>query len=168
MTPSTIEIIDSPVDDTCTLKTKLLKFFTITYLILCQCVGHVLNVVAIAMRGGLVSPLRHIWTHYYPRVAFGEVGVIMPHSSLSFIINTLLALVEIKTQCLPGFPFQTHPHIVMLSVTCLMMYVLAFVVELVVLAVGLDHAFVYVIIANLGKIGSLCTLVAALASLLYM
>ncbi|KAL8238755.1 hypothetical protein R6Q59_015322 [Mikania micrantha] len=167
MTPFTIEI-DSPAVDTCTLKTKLLNFFTITYLILCQCVGHVFNVVAIAMRGGLVSPLRHIWTHYYPRVAFGEAGVIMPHSSLTFIINTLLALVAIKTQCLSGFPFQTHPHIVILSITCIMMYGLASVVELIVLAVGLDRASVYAIIAHLGKIGSLCTLVASLASLLYM
>ncbi|KAL8238752.1 hypothetical protein R6Q59_015319 [Mikania micrantha] len=167
MTPFTIEI-DSPVDDTCTLKTKLLNFFTITYLILCQCVGHVLNVAAIAMRGGIVLPLHQIWTRFNPQVAFGEARVIMPHSSLSFIINTLLALVAIKTQCLPGFPFQTHPHIVMLSVTCIMMYGLASVVELIVLAVGYDRASVYAIIAYLGKNGSLCTLVASLASLLYM
>ncbi|KAD6453434.1 hypothetical protein E3N88_08139 [Mikania micrantha] len=167
MTPFTIEI-NSPVIDTPTLKTKLLNFLTTIYLILCQCIGHVLNAAAIAMRGGIVLPLHQIWTRFNPQVAFGEAGIIMPHSSLTFIINTLLALVAIKTQCLPGFPFQTHPHIVILSVTCIMMYCLASVVELIVLAVGLDRASVYAIIAHLGKTGSLCTLVASLASLLCM
>ncbi|KAL8228605.1 hypothetical protein R6Q59_000002 [Mikania micrantha] len=106
--------------------------------------------------------------HYYPQVAFVEASVIMPHSTLSFIINGLLALVEIKTQCLPGFPFQTHPHIIMLSVTSLMMFGLASVAELIVLAVGLDRTSVYAIIARLGKIGSLCALVASLVSLFYI
>ncbi|KAL8210133.1 hypothetical protein R6Q57_006865 [Mikania cordata] len=160
--------IDNPVVDTCPTKTKLLKFVTTAYLMLFQCIGHVLNVVAISIYGGLVSPLCHLWAHYYPQVAFVEAGVIMPHSTLSFIINGLLALVEIKTQCLPGFPFQTHPHIIMLSVTSLMVYGLASVAELIVLAVGLDHISVYAIIACLGKIVSLCTLVASLVSLFYI
>ncbi|MFS7924254.1 hypothetical protein Hanom_Chr03g00270461 [Helianthus anomalus] len=133
-------------------KTNIFTFFTVAYLF---------------QRMGLVVPLRHLWAHYYPRVAYGEEGVVTPHSTLGFIINALLGLVEIKSQCLHGFPFQTHPHSIMFSVTSLLMYGLASAAELVICGAGVDRSSIYAILAHLGKIGSLCILVASLASLFY-
>ncbi|KAL8263742.1 hypothetical protein R6Q59_021872 [Mikania micrantha] len=117
----------------------------------------------------LAEPLRRHWTHYYPLVAFGEGGVIMPHSTLAFIINALLAFTEIKSQGQPGFPFVTHPQLTKFSVTSLLLYGLASAAELVVSAAGLDPTTsIYSIIARLGRISSLCILVASLACLFYL
>ncbi|MFS7927713.1 hypothetical protein Hanom_Chr04g00312321 [Helianthus anomalus] len=92
----------------------------------------------------------------------------MPHSSLSFIVNVLLALADMKSQSLSGFPFQTHPLTVTVSVASLLMYGLASGAELVVSAVGLDPTSVYAIIAHLKKkIVSFFILVTYLASLFY-
>ncbi|KAL8263741.1 hypothetical protein R6Q59_021871 [Mikania micrantha] len=141
-------VIDAPL----AAKTSILSIFSTTYL------SHIYSQAA--MLGGL-------WAHYYPRAAFGEEGVVMPHSTLGFIISTLLAFVQIKSQGLPGFPFQTHPQLIMFSVTSLLIYGLASVAELVISAAGVDRSSVYAITAHLGKIGSLCILVASLASLFY-
>ncbi|KAK1430528.1 hypothetical protein QVD17_13337 [Tagetes erecta] len=145
-------------------KTKIFTFFTIAYLF--QCMGHIYTLAAIPRC--LVAPVRHAWACYYPRVAFGEEGVVMPHSTFGFIINALLAFAEIKSQGRPGFPFQTHPQVIMFSVTSLLMYGLASAVELVVFAAGVDRRSVYAVVSHLGKIGSLCVLVASLASLFYI
>ncbi|KAK1430531.1 hypothetical protein QVD17_13340 [Tagetes erecta] len=144
-------------------KTKIFTFFTIAYLL--QCMGHIYRRATIPR--GVVAPIRHAWACYYPRVAFGEQGVVMPHSTFGFIINALLAFVEIKSQGRPGFPFQTHSHVIMFSVTSLLMYGLASAVELVVFAVGVDRRSVYAVVAHLGKICCLCVLVVSLASLFY-
>ncbi|MFS7927709.1 hypothetical protein Hanom_Chr04g00312281 [Helianthus anomalus] len=90
----------------------------------------------------------------------------MPHSALGFIINALLALAEIKSQGqgAPGFLFRTHPRAIMVFVNGLLMYGLASAAELV----GLDPNSVYAIAVHLGKLFSLCILVASLASLFYI
>ncbi|MFS7927682.1 hypothetical protein Hanom_Chr04g00311971 [Helianthus anomalus] len=149
---------------------KLCTFFTAAYLIVFECIRHIFTVASIALHGRLVAPLRHLWAHYYRQVVFGGEGVAMPHSALAFIINALLALAEIKSQGLPGFPFQTHPLLIMFSVTCLLIYGLASAAELVVssAAGGLDPTSVYAVTAHLAKIGSLLILVASLASLFYI
>ncbi|MFS8015267.1 hypothetical protein Hanom_Chr15g01354401 [Helianthus anomalus] len=161
MIRSTTQIV-IPVADPQPASIKLGTIFTATYLVLFQCIGHVFTVASTALHGGLVAPLRHLWGHYYRRVVFGGQGVVMPRSALSFIIIALLALAEIKSQ------FQTHPQAIMFSVNSLLMYGLACAVELVVSAAGLDPTSVYAIIAHLGKVGSLCILVASLASLFYL
>ncbi|KAK1419047.1 hypothetical protein QVD17_28203 [Tagetes erecta] len=120
------------------------------------------------MSHGLVTPLCYLWAAYYPRVAFGQEGVIMPHSALGFITNALLVLTDIKSQSVPGFPFDSHPVSIMLSVTSLLMYGLASVGEVGVSVAGLDHTSVYAVITHLGKIVSLCMLVGSLASLFYV
>ncbi|MFS7927672.1 hypothetical protein Hanom_Chr04g00311871 [Helianthus anomalus] len=103
--------------------------------------------------------LRSVRLQAYRQVAFGGEGVAMPHSAMGFIINVLLALAEIKSQGAPGFPFRTHPQAIMVSVTGLLMYGLASAAELV----GLDPTSVYAIAVYLGKLFSLCILVASLA-----
>ncbi|MFS7927680.1 hypothetical protein Hanom_Chr04g00311951 [Helianthus anomalus] len=100
-------------------------------------------------------PLRHLWAHYYRPVVFGGEGVAMPHSALSFIIKALIAFVAIKSQCFPGFPFRTHPILIMFSVTSLVIYGLASAAELVVPSAGLDPTSVYAVTTHLGKIVSL-------------
>lgn len=139
------------------------RLFTAAWLF--QCLDRIYNLAAIL--GGLPEALRLIWANYDPQVVFGEEGVIMPPSALTFIINALLAFVEIKSQGQPGFPFQTHPHTIMVSITGLLIYGLASAVELVVSSLGLDHTSVYAIIARLGRISALCILTASLASLFY-
>lgn len=120
-----------------------------------------------AIRGGLVDPLHHLWINYYPRLPFGEERVVMPRSALTFIITVLLAFVEIKSQGMSGFPFLSHPHTIMVSITSLLMYGLASAAELVVSAAGLDPTSVYAIIARSGRIICLCMLVASLTCLFY-
>lgn len=151
--PST-NVIDTPIADP--HPKKVLVFITTVCLILFQLVSHIFTIAVLAIR------------EYYPRVAFGEAGVVMPYSTLNFIINALLAFIEIKAQDMPGFPFQTHPHAIMCSVTSLLMYGLATVAELVVSTAGLDRTSIYAIVVHLAKIGSLCILVASLASLFYI
>ncbi|KAK1430526.1 hypothetical protein QVD17_13334 [Tagetes erecta] len=158
---STTNINHIPVDNI--PQTNLQTFFATAYFIFFQCIAYIA-----AIRGdGLVTPARHLWARYYPLVAFGDELVVMPPSTLTFLITVLLAFVEIKSQSLLGFPFQTHPQLVMFSVTTLLIYGLASSVELVVSSVGLDPTSVYVVISRLGRIGSLCVLVASLASLFY-
>lgn len=117
--------------------------------------------------GGPVAPLYRLWADYYRQVPVGG-GAIMPHSTLNFIINALLAFVEIKSQGAKEFPFKTHPQTIMFSVTSLMIYGLASAAELVISAAGLDPTCIYAVIAHLGKVISLCILVISLASLFYL
>ncbi|KAK1419046.1 hypothetical protein QVD17_28202 [Tagetes erecta] len=148
---------------------KLLTFFTNLYLILFQHINRIFIVAAMAIRSVLVTPIRHLWTLYYPQVAVGEAGIVMPHSTINFMINALLALAEIKAQGVTGFPFQTHPRIIMFSVTSLLLYGLASALELVVYSImGLDPTSVYAVIAHLGKIASLFILVGSLVFLFYV
>ena len=97
-----------------------------------------------------------------------EQGVVLPRSTLSFIITTLLALVAIRSQGNPEFPYQTNPRSVMAAVTCVVMYGLASAAELIMtLATDFDPDMV-VGIARLGMAGSLCLFTAFLASMLYV
>ncbi|GJZ16823.1 hypothetical protein Tco_0552946 [Tanacetum coccineum] len=136
-----------------------------TCLMLFPYIGHVFNLEAI--RGGSLAPMFHLWSNYYLQVVFAKEGVIMPRSALTFIISTMLAIVEIKLQGQPGFPFEMHPRAIMVSVTSLPVYGLASATELGVSALGLDHTSVYAIIARLVRICSLCILVTSLACLFY-
>nr|GFA03105.1 hypothetical protein [Tanacetum cinerariifolium] len=121
------------------------RFFTCSMLL--GHIGDVLNLEAI--RGGLLVRMLHLWSNYYLQVVFAEEGVIMPRSALTFIISTMLAFVEIKSQGKPGFPFETHPRAIMVSITSLPVYGLASAAELWVSASGLDHTSVYANIARL-------------------
>ncbi|GJY26536.1 hypothetical protein Tco_0401262 [Tanacetum coccineum] len=109
------------------------KFFTCSFLF--QHIGYVFNLEAI--RGGLLAPMFNLGSNYYLQVVSAEEGVIMPRSALTFIITTLVAFVEIKSQGQPGFPFETHPRAIMVAVTSLPVYGLASAAELGVSASGL-------------------------------
>ncbi|KAK1419002.1 hypothetical protein QVD17_28157 [Tagetes erecta] len=99
-------------------------------------------------------------------VAFLEKHVVMPSSSLTFIITLLIAFAGIKAQGQPDFPFITHPLLVRFSINSIVMYGLSCVAELV--ALGLDHSTsVFAIMARLGKLSSLCILVTSLTCLFY-
>ncbi|KAF5785778.1 hypothetical protein HanXRQr2_Chr10g0432691 [Helianthus annuus] len=93
------------------MKIKLCTFFTAAYMILFECVHHIFTVASTIIRGRLLAPLHQVWDQYYRGVAFGEAGVFMPHSALSFVINALLAFAAIKSQGVPVFPFQDSPTI---------------------------------------------------------
>ncbi|MFS7927683.1 hypothetical protein Hanom_Chr04g00311981 [Helianthus anomalus] len=166
MNQSTTQI-DIPVAEPQPAKTKLAAMFTAAYMIVFECVRHILSLASTAIRGGLVTSLRHLWAHYYGRGVFGG-GVAMPHSALSFIIKALIAFSAIKSQCFPGFPFQTHPILIMFSVTSLVIYGLASAAELFVSSAGLDPTSVYAVTTHMGKIVSLCIMVASLAALIYI
>ncbi|KAL8263746.1 hypothetical protein R6Q59_021876 [Mikania micrantha] len=100
--------------------------------------------------------------------AFEEEFVVMPQSTLGFIITALLAFVDIKSQGNPEFPFVTHPQAIMVSITSLIMYGLASGAELVVSCACNNPTVVYVIIARLGRIVYLCIMVVSLSSMLYV
>lgn len=168
MTIESTTKIDIPVVDPHPTKTKLLTFFSIAYLILLKCAGYVFTLVARKIHGGLVAPICHLWARYYWRVALVEEGVIMPQSTLGFIISVFLAFAQIKSQNQSGFPFTTHLHLVKVSITSALMYGLACAIELVVSAVGLGRNSVFAISARWGKIGCLCILVKSLLCLLYL
>ncbi|KAL8238720.1 hypothetical protein R6Q59_015287 [Mikania micrantha] len=157
-----IQIVNQPP-----IKSKLHTFFATTYFILFHSVTHIFTLATKAIHGGIITPLCHLWPYYYPRIAFMEQRVVMPHSSISFIVNGLLVFVEIKSQGQPGFPFKTHPTSIMFSVTSLLMYGLFCATEFVVYEAIGDPTSVYVIITHLGKICSLYILVASLAYLFY-
>ncbi|KAJ0699729.1 hypothetical protein HanOQP8_Chr10g0359331 [Helianthus annuus] len=167
MIQSTTEIV-IPVTDPQPMKIKLCTFFTAAYMILFECVHYIFTVASTIIRGRLLAPLHQVWDQYYRGVAFGEAGVFMPHSALSFVINALLAFAAIKSQGVPGFPFKTHPQSIMVSVTSLLIYGVASVAKLVVSPAGLDRTSVYVVTAHLRKVGSLCIFVVSLASLFYI
>ncbi|CAI9291355.1 unnamed protein product [Lactuca saligna] len=111
----------------------------------------------------LLEPVGRLWINYFPR-AFGEETVIMPPSSLTFMISCLYAFAEIKSQG-SEFPFQTHPRSTNLAVTSLLFYGVASTAEHIVSATRLGPASVYAIIARLGRICCLCVLLKALGSM---
>ncbi|KAI3689733.1 hypothetical protein L2E82_47700 [Cichorium intybus] len=129
--------------------------FAITFLF--NCIGHIVRVL---------ERLSRLWVNYYPRI-FGEEEVIILPSPLNFIVIGLYAFAEIKSQG-SDFPFKTHPRSTNVAVTSLLFYGLASIAKHVISATRLGPASVYAIIANLGKIGSFCILVASLASLFYV
>lgn len=112
----------------------------------------------------LLQHVGRLWIKYYPRV-FGEETVIMPPSSLTFMISCLYAFAEIKSQG-SEFPFRTHPQSTNVAVASLLFYGVASTAEHIVSATRLDPASAYAIIARLGRVCCLWILVASLASLL--
>ncbi|MFS7927721.1 hypothetical protein Hanom_Chr04g00312411 [Helianthus anomalus] len=102
---------------------------------------------------------------YYQQGAFDED---MPPPSFTFVITSLLTLTEIKSQGDPQFPFQTHAQVVMLSVTCVLMYGFSSAAQHLINATHLGPDSVIAITACLGRIASLCILVGSLASLFYI
>ncbi|KAL8263743.1 hypothetical protein R6Q59_021873 [Mikania micrantha] len=100
--------------------------------------------------------------------AFEEEFVVMPQSTVGFIITALLAFVDIKSQGNPEFPFITHPQAIMVSITSLIMYGLASGAELIVSGACNNPNVVYAIIARLGRIVYLCIMVVSLSSLFYV
>ena len=105
-----------------------------------------------------MASLRHLWSNYYnPSGTFGEEG-------LKFVIVGLYSLVEIKSQDKTGFPFETNPCAMRVSVNCLLMYGLTSVAENVVSAAPTSLC---AIVFRLGRMVSLGILVGSLASLFY-
>ncbi|KAI3689732.1 hypothetical protein L2E82_47699 [Cichorium intybus] len=129
--------------------------FAITFLF--KCIGHIVI---------LLKRLSRLWVNYYPHI-FGEEEVIMLPSPLNFIVIGLYAFAEIKSQG-SDFPFKTHSRSTNVAVTSLLFYGLASIAKHFISATRLGPASVYAIIANFGKIGSLCILVASLASWFYL
>ena len=118
---------------------------------------------------GLAAAIPHrILAPIQARGLAAILGVVLPRSTLSFIITTLLALVAIRSQGNPEFPYQTNPISVMAAVTCVVMYGLASAAELIMThATDFDPDMV-VVIARFGMLGSLCLFTAFLASMLYV
>ncbi|KAK1419001.1 hypothetical protein QVD17_28156 [Tagetes erecta] len=92
----------------------------------------------------------YIWAQYHQLVASVEEIITQQQSQsvLSFIIMVLLAFVGIKSQCQPGFPFQTHTRLVRFSVNSGVICSFCFVAQLI--ASGVDRTAVYAPIAILG------------------
>ncbi|KAJ9536916.1 hypothetical protein OSB04_029649 [Centaurea solstitialis] len=97
---------------------------------------------------------------YYP--TFAEEGGL--ESALNFTVGGLLALVAIKGQGNPAFPFQTNPRTMNLSVNCLTTFAVASAAENVLSA----PTSVSAIVARLGRMVSLLILVGSLTSLFYL
>ncbi|MFS7927717.1 hypothetical protein Hanom_Chr04g00312371 [Helianthus anomalus] len=111
-----------------------------------------------------IRRLHALWNNHLLQ---GVLNVDMPTSSFAFVINALLTFTEIKSQRDPQFPFQTHPQVVMLSVTSLLVYGFASVAQHFISATRLCPDSVYAIIARLGQMACLCILVGSLASWFY-
>ncbi|CAH1453817.1 unnamed protein product [Lactuca virosa] len=111
----------------------------------------------------LLERFGRLWTYYYPRI-FGEI---MLPSPLKFIIFGLAAFAEMKSQG-SEFPFKSHPRSMHVAVTSLLFYGLASAAEHFIYVTHLGPAAVYGMVAHSGRIGSLCILVASVASLFYL
>ncbi|KAL7596922.1 hypothetical protein Lser_V15G30599 [Lactuca serriola] len=112
----------------------------------------------------LLERFGRLWMYYYPRL-FGEI---MLPSPLKFIIIGLATFAEMKSQG-SEFPFKTHPRSMNVAVTSLLFYGLASAVQHFISAcTRLGPASVSAIVAHSGRIGSLCILVATVASLFYL
>ncbi|CAI9291345.1 unnamed protein product [Lactuca saligna] len=107
----------------------------------------------------LLDSIRGLLIDYYPQT-FGAVD--MPPSPISFIITSLYAFAEMKSQG-SDFPFTTHPGFVNVALICLILYGLASASEHFISAI-FPGSF-YAIIVRLVRIGCLCTMVICLASL---
>ena len=112
----------------------------------------------------LLERFSRLWMYYYPRL-FGEIKLPPP---LKFIIIGLATFAEMKSQG-SEFPFKTHPRSMNVAVTSLLFYGLASAVQHFISAcTRLGPASVSAIVAHSGRIGSLCILVATVASLFYL
>ncbi|KAL7596926.1 hypothetical protein Lser_V15G30593 [Lactuca serriola] len=120
---------------------------------LLKCIGYIVR---------LLERLGRLCMDYYQRL----FGVVKLPSPLKFIIICLAAFAEMKSQG-SEFPFKTHPRSMNVAITSLLFYGLASAAEHVLSATRLGPASVSTIVAHSGRIGSLCTLVASVASLFY-
>ncbi|KAL7594197.1 hypothetical protein Lser_V15G30600 [Lactuca serriola] len=128
--------------------------FTFALAFLLKCIGYIVS---------LLELLGHLWMEYYRRI-FGEIILPPP---LKFIIIGLAAFAEMKSQG-SEFSFKTHPRSMNVAGTSLLFYGLASVVEHLISTSFLGPASVYAMVAHSGRIGSLCVLVATVASLFYL
>ncbi|CAH1422824.1 unnamed protein product [Lactuca virosa] len=87
------------------------------------------------------------------------------HETFGFFIPFLLKCIGYIGS---EFPFKTHPRSMNVAITSLLFYGLASAAEHVTSATRLGPASVSTIVAHSGRIGSLCTLVASVASLFYL
>ncbi|KAI3689738.1 hypothetical protein L2E82_47705 [Cichorium intybus] len=126
--------------------------FAIAFLL--KCIRYIVN---------LLERLGRLWINCYPQI----FGVIMLPSPLKFIVISLAAFAEMKSQG-TEFPFQTHPGSMNVAVTSLLFYGLASAAEHFISATRLGPASVYAIVAHSGRMFSLCILVASIASLFYL
>lgn len=102
------------------------------------------------------------------RVLFREeVEAMMPQSTLGFIIISLLAFTEIKSQGNPESPFQTHPKAIMVSINSVVIYGFTSTAEVVISAAGFDRTSIFALITRMGRMASLYILVTSLAYLFY-
>ncbi|XP_024996850.1 uncharacterized protein LOC112529713 [Cynara cardunculus var. scolymus] len=115
-----------------------------------------------------MASLHNLWTNYYPPGAFGEESALMPGSDLNFIIIGLLAFLGIKAQGNTGFPFQTNPRTTMVSVSSLITFAVASSAKHVFSVGRPALTSIYTVVARLGRMVSLVTLVGSLTLLLYL
>ncbi|KAK1418892.1 hypothetical protein QVD17_28042 [Tagetes erecta] len=115
-----------------------------------------------------IESLKRVWTDYYPPGTLGDDCEMMPGSAFNFVIIGLLSFTAIKSQGNTKFPFQTHPQIIMVAITSLIMYGLGTGAEHAICVACSGHDSVYSIIARMGRKGCLCILVGSLASLFYL
>ncbi|CAH1453803.1 unnamed protein product [Lactuca virosa] len=145
-----VALVEPPAEaNHCTFRLVIASFY--------KCIAHIVNIL---------EPLHRLWINYY-LPTFGESAVIMPPSPLSFIITSLYAFADIKSQG-SEFPFNTHPRSINVAITSLLFYGLASGAEHFICVSRLGPTSVYAIIARLGRISCLCVLVASLASLFYL
>lgn len=161
-------VIDNPVReqviDFDEEEANQVTFFTAAFFF--QCLGSIYNLAAIC--GDLVGHHGRRWGNYYMRVAFGDEAVAMPNSTFGPIITWLLAFVAIRSQGDAQFPFEMHPYIINVSITSLVIYLVALIAKRLIFAAGLDHTSVSAIIASLLSTTCLSILVLSLVSLLYL
>ncbi|CAI9291349.1 unnamed protein product [Lactuca saligna] len=154
--------IDNPVDKEEVVVVKIETqaevhhgtfIFTIAFVL--KCIRYIVS---------LLKSLGRLWMEYYPRI-FG--GIMLP-SPIKFIIIGLAAFAEMKSQG-SEFPFKTHPLTMNVAIAGLLCYGLASAAQHFISAcTRLGPASVYANVAHSGRIGSLCILVASVASLFYL
>ncbi|PWA87490.1 hypothetical protein CTI12_AA130030 [Artemisia annua] len=117
--------------------------------------------------GILTEYLAQLWTEHFPRTLVGAEADLNPGPVFKYVTMSLMGFVEIKSQCVTGFPFHTHPHAVKVSITSILFYGFASIADRAASARGLNDTSVFAIIARLGRIFSLCIFMASLAYLFY-
>lgn len=109
----------------------------------------------------LLDTIGGLLINYYPQT-FGAID--MPPSPITFIIASLYAFAEMKSQG-SDFPFKTHPGFINVALVCLILYGLASAAEFFIYAIR--PGSVYGMIVHLVRVGCLCIMVMSLASLFY-
>ncbi|KAJ9537093.1 hypothetical protein OSB04_029826 [Centaurea solstitialis] len=121
-----------------------------------------------SVNGFIFGPLQRLMAYLlHPGGAFGEEEgpLMMPGSAINFLIGGLFAFVAIKAQGNTGFPFQTNPRTMKVSVSSLIMFAVA------------EHALsvrrpppapisISTVVARFGRMVSLVTLLASLTDFL--